>query len=320
MEVRKIVNWISIVGSVTSVIGLILIFYPRQSDKINLGVYVESCENLTSFNSAKDPGIKANFEYKGTEIFRLWKLNITIKNTGQKTIVGSGQLKNISNNNLIFYIDTTYQIIDKKILKSDFNHTLNTIGFDTISISFGQWRSGEEIKYAIYLKSEKDMPPTFKIFNQPFDRQILDGDIVFINKEEVQNQKLITTVLGRPIRISVYILGLILLLLLILFLFGMIISNFVGYLMRVNWKNIYSESYYKFLTNTYKDKVFIDKMNEKPDLFTEWNKFSGKKYPSEWGFDFSITKFFSLISTEFFLLIITFVLIIISIDLVQLFP
>jgi hypothetical protein len=61
----------------------------------------------------------------------------------------------------------------------------------------------------------------------------------------------------------------------------------------------------------------INKYLKNPKEFKSWSKFTGPKYPAEWGLDFEITNSLSLVATEFLLLILTFAQIVVIIDLIQ---
>jgi hypothetical protein len=270
-------------------------------------------------NNLSEPEIKAKFEYKGTEILRLWRVNILFENISNKTIVGSGQLKNIINNNLTFYISPDFQVIDNKLIKSDFNHKLQIVGLDTIQISFGQWRSGEQLRYALYIRTDSIKAPSLEIFNQPPDRQIIDGDIIFTNKEDVKKKQLLTDSLGIPIKMVSYVLGIITYSIIILFILIMFVSNIGGFILRKSWYKKYFSSYTDHIKKTSKQD-FIQHYIDNPQEYTDWKKFNGKEYPTEWGLDFNIIKTISFVAVEFFLLIITFAQIVILLDIIQLFP
>ena len=144
----------------------------------------------------------------------------------------SGQLMNILSNNISFFISPEFQVIVKKMIKSDFNYTLKVINFDTLSVAFSQWRSGEKIQYSLYLKTESLEVPNLESFRQPLNRQIIDGDIIFKNLEEIKQTELKTDVLGiTTIKIS-YVIVIIHFSLLLVMFFLIIISNILGLLKR----------------------------------------------------------------------------------------
>lgn len=318
MKYKRLVTLLSIIGSIASLIGLIYIFYPSKGNNIKLDFVLSSYDNLTVFNNVVEPEIKAQFEYKGNKIDNLWKLNVVLKNVSDKTIIGDGQLKNIMSKDLLFFIKDGFQIIDKKLIISDFNHSLSIIGYDTIKLDFSQWRTGEKIEYSFYVTSDTLINPNIDMFYQPKDRQIVDGDIVFLNDIQVKEQVLISNKLGKPTKKFTYVLFIILASILTLAFFIIIISNPVGYVLRNNWNKKFLNKYNEHIIKNlpYSKESYLNK----PENYYDWSKFKGEKYPNTWGLDFEVNKFINLCLIELLLLVLIFVQIVVIIDLIQLFP
>ncbi len=313
----RVNDWFSIIGTFASLIGLIYIFYPIKDDTIKLDLIVSSCDNLTVFNSISEPEIKAQFEYKGKKISKLWRVNIILKNVSEKTIVGSGQLKNILSDNLIFLVKDEYQIIDKKLINSDFSHDLSVLSNDTIQLYFGQWRTNEIIEYSFYITTDKALKsPDIDIFYQPKDRQIIDGDINFLRSFQNKEKELITSKLGKPAKKVIYVFFLLITLISLIIFVVIAISNPISYIKRKIWRNKYLSDFNKHVTQKTLSSHYINK----PENYTNWGDFNGTKYPKTWGIDFEIIKPLSLISTTLFFIILSFSQVIIIIDLIQLFP
>jgi len=320
MNIKKVVTWISIVGSIASLIGVIYILNPIRANDIKLQFILESCDNLTVFNNVIEPEIKAEFEYKGENIDNLWKLNITLINVSDKTIIGNGQLKNIMYDNLEFYIIDGYHIIDKKLINQDFSHQLEHFDNDTIKLTFGQWRTLEKLEYSFYVTSEFKKFPDLKIFKLPKDRQIIDGDIEFVRKSETKEKHLITAILGGPSKKVIYVLFLILNFILFIVFIIILVSNPVSFVRKKIWKNKYYNIYLKFIKEQYSDDKTQKKYIDSPSKYTQWNNFKGNRYPKEWGFDFEITKMSNLFFVTLVFSVLVFVIGVMMIDIVQLFP
>lgn len=321
MNYKKIITWISTVGSIASLLGLIYIFFPLKENPIKLNFIVTSCDNLTVFNNESEPEIKAQFEYKGNKITKLWKLNVLFKNVSEKTIIGNGQLKNIMFDNLVFFIKDSYQIIDKKMIKSEFNHNLSILGNDTIHLSFGQWRTEEKLEYSFYITTELNDKPGIEIFYQPKDRQIIDGDILFIRETPNNNKELVTNKLGIPTKKVIYALFLLMISISLLVIIGMIISTPVGYVKKKKWLKLYLNSYNEHVNDLYSNnKKVLQQLFNKPESYANWSSFNGKKYPKDRIFDLEINNFFALLITMLVFGVLTFVELIVVIDLIQIFP
>ncbi|OFX55382.1 MAG: hypothetical protein A2046_02445 [Bacteroidetes bacterium GWA2_30_7] len=321
MNWKKIITWVSIIGSIASIIGLIYIFSPLKENTLKLDVIVSSCDNLTIFNNIKEPEIKAEFEYKGNKISKLWRLNVVFKNVSEKTIIGDGQLKNILFDKLVFYVKKEYQIIDKKMIKSDFNHTLSILSNDTLLLSFGQWRFAEQLEYSLYVTTELNTTPGIEIFYQPKDRQIIDGDINFVREIQTKEQELITNRLGLPIKKVVYVLFIALSFAYLVVFLIIIVSNIIGYIRRTFWITKTLKKYNDYVSIKYiRNKDILEKYLNKPEVFYDWDDFKGNKYPNSWGLDFAHTKLIKLILTILILSILSFIYVILIFDLIQLFP
>lgn len=321
MNTKKLITWISTVGSIASLIGLIYIFYPLKENPIKLNFIVTSCDNLTIFNNESEPEIKAQFEYKGNKISKLWKLNVLFKNVSEKTIIGNGQLKNIMFDNLIFFIKDSFQIIDKKMIKSEFNHTLSILGNDTIQLSFGQWRTEEKLEYSFYITTELNDKPGIEIFYQPKDRQIIDGDILFIRETQTNKKELITNKLGIPTKKVTYALFIIMISISFLVFIAIIISSPIGFAKRKRWIKQYLDKYNEHINEIYSNNNnYLRKLLDKPENYTNWSSFKGEKYPKDLAFDLEINKFFSLLISMLAFVVLAFIQLIVVIDLIQLFP
>jgi hypothetical protein len=317
MKYRKFIAWLTFFGSIASVLGVFYIFYPRDNSKIGLDFILSNCDNLTVFNTTGEPEIEATFEYKGERINKLWKLNISIINATNKTIIGYGQTKNLMFNNLMFFVKNDFKIIDKKLIHSDFNHNLSIASNDTIILDFKQWRFRERLDYSFYLTTDSENVPDIAIFHQPEERQIIDGDISFLRKVEDSEKILITNSLGIPTKTVIYIIFILMCVVVLFFLVWITICNPIGHIQRYIWKKKYLLKYNDFIKQKGYDKLGL---LDNPQRFAKWNECDIPVYVEPWGPDFQMEKVISVIAITFVFAILSFVQVILIIDIIQFFP
>jgi len=324
MNYRKFITWLTFIGSIASVVGVFYIFYPREDYKIRLDFILSNGENLTVFNTTGEPEIEAVFEYKGERINKLWRLNIAIINTSNKTVIGYGQTKNLMFDVLMFFVKNDFRIIDKKLIHSDFNHNISIESNDTIILDFKQWRSRERLEYSFYITTDNENIPDIDIFYQPEERQIIDGDIFFLRKveDEDSEKRLLTDVLGIPTKSVIYVIYILMCLVVLFFLVAIAVSNPISYTKRYIWKKKYLEKYNGYIKANYKveEILGVDFYFDKPYRFSDWSECGIPKYVDLWGFDFGADKLIIMILTTFAFTILSFVQTVLIIDVVQLFP
>ncbi|HEY4785308.1 MAG TPA: hypothetical protein VIH57_04635 [Bacteroidales bacterium] len=320
MGYRKLLTILTIVGSIASIIALIIVFLPKHNIS-TLDIKYISIENLTDIEKNNEPEFTTNFEYKKQPINRLWKVNIELLNTSDKTFVGKGKLQNMLVDTLQFFLRPGFQIIDKKKISGDFEHWFGVKSNDTIQITFAQWRQNESIKYSLYIKSDTINQIAEDLFYQPKERQLLDGEMRFIKSENKDNDTLVTDAFPKQIKKAVYIIILIFLGLMIFVFFGILVMNPIGFSKRISWLKNYRPAYQDFIDKEFeKNKELRKKYKYNPENFYNWTKFSYPKYPNDLMFDFGSKNFSSFLLAMIFSIVFQFSMIIIFIDLIEFFP
>lgn len=280
MTSKKIILWFGIFGSIASIVSLLFIFIPSDN-KIQLLINTQSVERLTQNFEKKEPNLKVNYQFKGLEIKNLWKYNIQFQNKSKKTIIGSGNQKNILTDNLSLILKQGYEILDYKELKSDFNSSLRVDSTD-VKIYFEQWRKNEILEYSFYVKTNKINPDSL-LLKQPKFRQIIDGDISFNLQDNGVDKYKITRVFPDKIRQASFILIMIFLGLFILISVFLIVFIPLVFVRVKNWKNKNWDNYKSIIEKVFSDDIekrekLLEDPNYAPEFF--WEKFDGNRYPS----------------------------------------
>jgi len=139
-----------------------------HKDGISLEIVNTSAEQLTTSTSNED--LKVQYFYKDTiPVNNLWKVQYTINNIGDATLIGFGDGKQLLNDNLPIYIreDST------KIYKMDITRSNNGAELKGNEIYFKQWRSKEFIEITAFVESVEC--PTLYIN----DRDIIDVNVKY---------------------------------------------------------------------------------------------------------------------------------------------
>ncbi len=310
---KKILTIITIIGSFASIVALIFIFFPKNKE-LNLDIYCYSKEELTSYTNSTEPEIKAKFYYKDLAIENLWKIDIEFRNSSSKTLVGSGKQSNLLVDTLEIYLQKGLDIIEKKELYADFRHSLTIEDYNTIKLSFMQWRPEEILKYSFYIRTSDKAELDGNIFEFPDFRQIIDGDINYFDKEKKNNEIRLTKFIPPSILIGLQVISIIIIgLINILFVF-ILFSNILGYFKRIFWRSKYLFQYNEYIIKKYSEiKIDFERYYNKPSKFIEFSKIKVPKYP-EIGADFGIDKVYELLLT---IIILTILIIALSVDILE---
>jgi hypothetical protein len=319
MNIKSILTWFGIVGSVASIISLVYIFIPQES-KLNLSVQTANLENLTQSSESTEPEFKVQYKYKGILIKNLWKYNIRFINTSKRTLVGISNQKNILTDFLSFKENTGLEILDYKNVSNQFNHKLY-LDSTGIKIYFEQWRPLEYLEYVFYVKAKSKKPNPI-LFGQLGFRQIVDGDITFGIEQKNTEVKRITQVIPIQGRQANYVISLIFTgLFIIIFTIFVFLIPF-SYYKANKWYKKNKIDFIQFIHDTFPDKIDIqDKYILKPKDLPKhlWQKFKGEKFPNL-SVDLDLKKFYQFVIILTIFIIIDLSLIVTFIDLIYFFP
>jgi len=319
MNIKKLLTWFGIIGSVASVLSLIYIFLPKDNN-IKLTVATVYQENLTQDSEESEPDLKINYKFKNEPIDKLWKYNIQFINTSKKTLIGVSNQKNILTDYLQFDFKSDYELLDAKQIKSQFNHKLimDSVSF---SIAFEQWRPNEMLEYTFYVRSNSAETSSI-LFKKLEFRQIVDGDIIFYDAQNEVQERRITEIIPPQGLQAAYIISLIFTgLFIIVFTIFLFATPFSYYKANSWFKNNHPD-FIQFIKQTYPDNKelqteYIDKPKNLPSDI--WDKFSGEKFP-DLSVDLDVKKFYQFVITISIFFAIDISLIVTFIDLIYYFP
>jgi hypothetical protein len=310
-----------VLGLVSSLITVLLFVLPSR-ETILLDVSLLSIEGLTIPGRPTDPELRAEYFYKGEKIANLWKLDVRFANHSDKTLVGKGSQRNIIPDTLVLLIDHKCRLIDKKIIKSDFTHSLRTSGQD-IQLCFDQWRKGEAIEYYFYIQSMDSTFSISEVISQPAARQIIDGDIVFhLYQERKGESRLLTDIMPVRLKESLYILALLLIGIFAIAFLVLGASAPFSFFKTRNWYSAEFPRFRNFLADKYgPDSEDYTKYSLQPRRLSEkiWAEYDGEKYPSP-TVDLNTSEPVPFVLTVIFFFAVGISMIVAFVDLIQMFP
>lgn len=162
-----------IVAFLTLIVAVITFITQSSQKKINVEAQILSSEMLTML--ASEAELSAYFSYAGEEVANLWKIKIRIVNSGDKTILGTGSMKNILSDGIRFAFPDNTRILRIQKEDENFNNTLKELDNNQFQIQFRQWRRNEYLLSCFFIASEE------MLNTDPFPivkwRDIIDGDV-----------------------------------------------------------------------------------------------------------------------------------------------
>lgn len=151
-------------------------FFEVRSRVLKAELQIISADRLTQTRDI--PGLEANFTFKGSLTKELWKLKVQLLNSGDLTIVGKGNKKNIVGDFITIAFPNDVSVFEPQKEFDNFPHNLQIVkdSSNEFLLEFTQWRSGEYGSYSFYISSDierKEAPtPAFP------KRDIIDGDLL----------------------------------------------------------------------------------------------------------------------------------------------
>jgi len=162
-----------IAAFLTSILAAITFIIQSGLKKINVEAQILSSEMLTML--ASEAELSAHFRYAGEEVANLWKIKIRFVNSGDKTILGTGSMKNILSDGIRFAFPDNTRVLRIQREDENFSNTLKELDNNQFQIQFLQWRKDEYLISCFFIASEemltKDPFPIVK------GRDIIDGDV-----------------------------------------------------------------------------------------------------------------------------------------------
>ena len=187
---------------VAAVAGLVIML---RTEKAEVTAQVLANDELTMYPAVAE--LKGHFTYADEEVTHLWKVRVKFLNSGDKTVVGMGNQKNILSEglNFVFPDDTTILRIEEE--SETFQSNMGQIEQNHFQIQFSQWRSGEYNITSFYIASEKSLE-ALPCPSVP-SRDIIDGNVIIQDLTEREPTGKMTMIdrLPEPIKMMGKIMG-----------------------------------------------------------------------------------------------------------------
>lgn len=162
-----------IVAFLTLIVAVITFIIQSGLKKINVEAQILSSEMLTML--ASEAELSAYFSFAGEEVANLWKIKIKFVNLGDKTILGTGSMKNILSDGIRFAFPDNTRILRIQKEDENFSNTLKKMDNNQFQIQFSQWRKDEYLITCFFIASGE------MLTKDPFPivqgRDIIDGNV-----------------------------------------------------------------------------------------------------------------------------------------------
>lgn len=189
------------IGSIASIVALCFFVYYQfiVVDSVTLEIKTINEEELTKIPEVKN--LKSFFTYKDSAVNNLWKIRLSIKNIGGKTLVGEGQNKDIIGDCLELNISNNFKIFNIEQRQSNFPLEISRTNRSAYQLKFKQWRQNEFVELIAFVENDnRDSLSKFTID----DRTIIDGTIRESNYrvEELAEKKKLIDHLPHSLQVS----------------------------------------------------------------------------------------------------------------------
>jgi hypothetical protein len=169
-----------VAGLVAVAIAVLQLLQMRPPQRV-ITCLVPSSSELTAV--ARSPDLSAAFTFRGKNVEHLWKVTLDCTNTGDSTIVGEGQGKNILQDSILLSFPENTSILASEVDSkdpTDLPVIPSVIPPNTVSLTFSQWRKNERVVLSYYVETPANVP---RVTPRSTRRDILDG---FVSVSEVR--------------------------------------------------------------------------------------------------------------------------------------
>lgn len=278
-------------GFVAIIASIIGVYYQLETKDTKLELRLLSVNHLTA-NSNVD-NLSSDYKYKGIPVKNLWLVKYELNNTGENTIIGTGEKSNIIGDKLSFKFLNKVEILDNIEVQMQ-NLPINISVRDSISFSvyFDQWRTTESCQFYVYLKSDtivKDFLP------HSVNRPLIDGEILIKDsiKNPNQENKPVIDRFANPIPIVGRIVSIIVILAILVIIISIFIEIFGEGFKYLKWKKSNMRLFQRFIedikhnpenynvskVSRYTVKYTLEEIKKQPWLLNSdyWEYFNGEK-------------------------------------------
>ena len=144
--VSMVVGLVALLATVVSV-GIVL-----RAEKTEVAAQVLANDELTMYPAVAE--LKGYFTYADEEVAHLWKVRVKFVNSGDKTVIGMGNQKNILGEGLNFVFPDDTRILRIEEESETFQSNVEQMEQNHFQIQFSQWRSGEYRIESFYVASD----------------------------------------------------------------------------------------------------------------------------------------------------------------------
>lgn len=280
----------AIVGVVVGIVALLAtiasVVIVLRSEKTEVAAQVMASDELTTYH----PELKASFTYAGEEVTYLWKLRVKFVNSGDKTLIGVGDIRNILGDGLNFLLPDETRILRVEEEADTFDGSIVQTNANSFQIQFSQWRSGEYMIGCFYIAS--DEPLRVDPFPSVPGRDIADGDVRIqdLTERRPEERMLMIDRLPGSIATPGKIMGGILAGVLTIVMIIMVSWGWKDSLPLIKWKSRHFSSFVKYLDQVEPPLSDEQKRRLKKDPEKEsevslpqgfWDKFEDPKVPTK---------------------------------------
>ena len=155
--------------------GLLLTVLSLLPDTTELSYTVTRTTMLTELPEAE--GLVGEYYFEDKRIEQLWQLEVSLVNTGNRTLVGQGQIANVLGNGLAAEVPTHFRVLRADVYRNDPGAAVVLDGEQELVLRFTQWRRSEVVELVLYVEAAPIVygaEPEI-VFEA---RQLVDGEIV----------------------------------------------------------------------------------------------------------------------------------------------
>jgi len=172
---QAILIFLAALGTLATIVSAWIQLVPG---KPVLEASITSIEEFTRTPSLTE--LSSQFKYKGKEIQRLINIKLSLKNVGNKTIIGKGDKKNIIGDYLSLIFPDEFNVIEARVISDDLNLQLQPQN-KRLNLLFTQWRANEAANLSVFLEGLDNVSKPRLLKKE---REILDGDVTVVDISE----------------------------------------------------------------------------------------------------------------------------------------
>ena len=284
-------NIVMFLGGLAAVATLIVAWIQLTPANPELELTITDVESLTELPEVS--GLTGTFMFNLEPVSNLLSIRVRIRNSGKTTIIGVGPRANILSDRLTLAASDAIRILDVRVIRRDFDGAVYPLGDSAVALSFGQWKVGEVVEFAVY--ADGSIPADTSTVIAPTRRELVGGEIL-VSHARVSAEEAETIRRSNAIRrLGPVTAGLIKAVAYITLASGTLMLVFVNIVLLYNggrarhWYRKHGPNFSQFLTGLQDEArqpfftlqsvaVIYTDPRELPEEY--WKQFEGPRYPS----------------------------------------